>query len=215
MNKTKKSEEKVKIKNEFLDTIKDLEQMTEITNLVKDNRIVFNVKGINYRVRKPNYNEQLEIEKFRRKEYLRLINDDTMFFRKQWIEKYRKKGIYIDKMETDIKRLQSEIEKLMLRLAKTDNKTDIEKLKNQIEKLRNEQATINIEKTDLLSYSVEDQLLVAVNSYYTYIVLEKQTKDKKWEKAFNNYDDFMDSKNKELISKAFYYVNYIIYSEIL
>ena len=205
-----KKENKKAIKEDFLKTIVDLEEHAELERILKKNEIIFRIGDKTYRVRKPNYEEQLDIEKFRRKKYLDFFSDDTMLTRKQWMEKYKTKGIDLLKMDEDIIKLQNEIEALMLRLAKTTNEQDIKKLKEEILKLRNKQVDINIEKTDFLSYSIEDQLMIAVNSYFTYMVLEIKEVDN-WKRMFANYKEFSQSNNTALISKAFYYINYLIY----
>jgi len=198
--------------------LKDIQMAEEgntMKEVLKDNQIPFKVKSGTYRVRRPSYNEQLKVEDFRRKKYLELIEDDTMKFRKQWIEIYKKKNIDIDKMEVDMKAIQEEIEGLMIRLAQTENPTDVTKLETEIVALKEKQLIINIEKTDYLSYSIEDQIMITVNSYYTYIVLEKRIEvDNKitWEKAFKDYESFSNSIDNELINKAYYYINHIIYA---
>jgi len=207
--------DKKEINKEMVKTISELEKGKEIEQLLKDNKIAFKVKEQVYRVRKPTYAEQLDIEKHRRKTYAKYVDDDDMFFRRQWVEKYQKKGIDIPEMEQKMIRLQDDIEKLQIRLAKTNNKKDIEKLKNDISELRVQQMTINIEKTDLLSYSIEDQLTLEVNSYYAYLVLEKKVGEDKWEKVFRGYKEFANSSDSELINKTFYYVNYLVFAPTL
>ena len=207
MEENKKEE----IQRELLKTITELEKTSEIEHLLKDNTIVYRVNDIDYRVRKTNYADQLDIEKYRRKKYFELVSDDNMMFKKQWVEKYKGKGIDIKKMEDDISRLQAEIDSLLLRLATTTSQPDIDTLKKDITGLKGEQIAISVEKTDLLSYSIEDQLQINVNSYYTYVVLEKKENDK-WIRVFAEYPDFLKSSNSELINKSFYYVNYIIYN---
>ena len=205
--------EKEEIKKEFRETMDKLEKTQDVERMIKDNRIHFKVKDVDYKVRKPNYSEQMEIEKFRRKKNLEFMTDDTMLFRKQWVEIYKKKGIDIDKMGDTMRSLQNKIDSLMLRLAKTQNDKDVEKLKNEIIQLKDEQASINIEKTDLLSSSIEDVLNINVTSYYAYIVLERKEGDN-WVKAFATYKDFVNSHDTELLNKCLYNVNYLIYQPL-
>ena len=208
------AEKKVKkeeLKKDFLKTMAGLEKAGEVEKMIKDNRIAFRINDVDYRVRKPNHAEQMDIEKFRRKKYLELMDDDSMMFRKQWVEKYKTKGIDIDAMEKEIVQLQNNVEALLLRLATSTNKKDIEKLKSEIVELKDKQAGLNIEKTDLLSYSIEDQLTIQVNAYYAYSVVEVR-KEEKWVKLFKTYEDFANCKDTDLMNKIFYYVNYLIYT---
>jgi len=200
---------------ELAKTITDIEGENKVENMVKSNKIVFDIDKKNYRVRKPNYKEQEEADTYRRKKYLEYINDDTMLFRKQWIDKYKVKGKDINAMETKMKSLQAEIETMLLRLVKIGDAKEIEKMKNKILKIKEEQASINIEKTDLLSYSIEDKLLLEVNSYVTYLVLDKEIEKDKWEKVFKTYAEFMNSEENALINQAFYYINFLIFSQTM
>ena len=207
----KKEKSKEELAKELVKNIAKVEESDKLENVIKDNQIKFSLGRIAYRVRKPNYAEQSEIEDFRRKKQLEYVKDDSYLFRKQWIEQYKKKGIDVDKMEQDIIRLQNEIEALMLRLAKTTNKVDVDKYKEIIISSKTKQQVLNIEKTDLLSYSIEDSLMVAVNSYYAYLVLEKKSETEEWVKVFSKYEDFRNCNDTMLISKVFYHISFLIY----
>lgn len=202
---------KDELKNELASKLMAIEQTQEVEELIKNNQLVFPVDGQNYKVRKLVYAEQMEVEKFRRKKYLEFMNDDQMLFRKQWIEKYLKKGINIDDMDKKISELQAEIDGLLMRLATTSQNSEVEKLKTEILLLKNKQAEVSIEKTDLLMNSIEDQLMIAINSYYAYMALEHEIEKDKWERAFKTYDEFLNSNNQELLNKTFYFVNLLIY----
>lgn len=206
-------EDKETLKKEFLTIMQRLENEKELEEVIKDNKIVFKVEDTKYRVRKPNYDEQTELEKVRREKYLEMLGDDTMKFRKQWITIYKNKGIDVDKMETEVVTLQTEIDNLLLKMATTTNEEDIEKLRTVITEKKDNQAAINIEKTDLLGYSIEDALMLHATSYYTYLVLEKlEPKVNKWSRVFDNYHAFASSIDADLINKAIYNVNYLIYA---
>ena len=207
-----KKKEKQVLAKEALKVINELEDTVRMENVIKDNKIEFKVKDKVFRVRKPNLTEQQDANKFRRKRYIELVNDDSFLFRKQWIKKYKTKGIDIEKMDAEIHQKQKEMETILLRLAKLDNVKEIEKIKKDVEKLRDEQYAISIEKTDFLAYSIEDQLLISINSYITYLVLEHKDKEK-WIKHFESYKKFEESEEKELLNKAYYYINHLIYSK--
>jgi len=211
MGKDIKEQAKQEASKELAENIIKLEEDMQMKEVVKDNKLVFEANSKIYRIRKLNHAENLELNKFRRKKYLELINDDDMLFRKQWIEKYRKKGIDIEKMEKEMNSIQTDIEKLMVRLATTNEKQDIEKLRTEIIDLRLKQASISNEKTNLLSYSIEDKLTIDVNSYYTYLALEIQKDKDKWEKAFSTYENLLNSQDDMLLNKAFYHANFLIY----
>ena len=123
-----------------------------------------------------------------------------------------KKGIDIVKKEKKIRSVQYEIETLMLKLAKTAEPKNIDKLTLDIKKLRDEQFALSMDITDLLNYSIENQLTISVNSYATYLVLECK-ENKEWKRAFESYEKFEKSDDDGLITKSFYYLNFLMYGE--
>ena len=202
--------EKRVIAKEALKALAEIEETTKMENLVKDNKIEFVVEGVTYRVRKPSFTERQEADTSRRKKYLEFINDASYFFKRQWIDKYKAKGIDITAMEQKIKSYQGEIEQLLLRLATAVEPKDVETLKKEIYAIRDEQFSLSIEVTDLLAHCIENQLVVYTNAYTTYMVLETKVGED-WKKVYNTYDEFMKS-DSEVINQAFLYINYLIYS---
>jgi len=89
----KEKQEKRQISKEALQAIANLEESLKLEKVIKDNKVEFMVGDCKYRVRKPNYGEQLKSEKERRTKYSELVDDDSYYFRKQWVEKYKKKGV--------------------------------------------------------------------------------------------------------------------------
>jgi len=197
---------------EALQALAEIESTTNMENLVKDNKIEFVVADKTYRIRKPSFVERQNIDTIRRKEYLRLMADESYFFRKTWIEKYLKKGIDINAMESKVKAFQGEIEAVLLRLAVAVEPKDVELLKKEIYSLRDAQFSLSMETTDLLAHSIENQLLVFTNSYTTFVVLEQKVGED-WNKLFESYSDFMASDSK-VIEQAFMYINYLVYNHI-
>ena len=212
MSKEQK-QEKMLMAKEALKAMQELEDSVKLENIIKDNKIEFKSGDKNYRVRKPIITEQQEIDDARRKKYLELVKDGSYLFKKQWIEIYKKKGIDVAKIENDMKKLEDEVKRLLLRLAKTTGKKAVEELKNQILKLRDEQYIISIEKTDLLSYSIEDQVYIYAKSYTAYLILEVK-KDDKWVKYFKSFGEFEKCEDNNLVSKLFYFFDYLLYSQV-
>jgi hypothetical protein len=200
---------KKQIAREALQALAEIEETTKMETLVKDNKIEFKVGEEIYQIRKPSAVERQEIDTSRRKKYLELINDSSFYFRRQWVEKYKAKGIDINAMEQKVKSYQGDIEQLLLRLATATEPKDVQTLKKEIYSLRDEQFSLSMEITDLLSHSIENQLLMYTNSYTTYIVLEKK-EGENCTKLFSTFDEFMKSES-EVINQAFLYINYLIY----
>ena len=204
--------EKKTIAKEALQALAEIEEVTKMENLVKDNKIEFAVTGATYRVRKPSFVERQEVDTARRKKYLEYINDASFFFKSQWIDKYKIKGVDIVAMERKIKSYQGDIEQLLLRLATSIEPKEVDSLKKEIYDIRDAQFSLSIEVTDLLAHSIENQLVVYTNSYMTYIVLEKKTEET-WTKVYGTFDEFQKS-DSEVINQAFMYINYLIYQHV-
>ena len=205
------NKEKQEIAKNALKVLKELEDETKLENLIVDNKIVYKHNDEYYRVRLPNFSEQQELSTAKRKKYIEFISDDSFLFRKQWKKKYKAKGIDIDKMDEKINLYTSDMRNKLLRLAKiVNNIKEIETLKTEIEDLREKQFALSMEKTDLLSYSLEDQLMIFSNGYLTYLMLERKTEDKQWVRHYESYESFEKSNNSELINTALYYMNYLI-----
>ena len=206
MNKNEKKE----LAKRQLKVLNDLEESMATEHIIKNNAIRFKSGDKQFRVRKPNFIERQEVFTIQRKKYLELIQDDSMLFKKQWVGLYKKKDIDIIKMEVEMKNIQAEMEALLLKLVKVDDAKAIGNIKNEITDLRRKMWDINVEKTDLLQHSIEDQLLLFVNSYTSYLMLEVKDEDN-WSKYFKTYDDFQNCKNDDLITKVFDYMSHLIY----
>ena len=206
----KVSQDRINQAEQLAKEIGELESMTEVENLIKDNEIKFKLadREVQYRIRMPNYEEQRELEKFRRKKYLELIQDESIKFQKEWIEIYKKKGIDIVAMEEKVVKLGREEEALMLKLAETSQELRVNELKEKILKIRKEISITQVEKTDLLSYSLEDLLMTEISSYIVSLVLEKLENDK-YVKVFKDYDECSKSQDSILFNKSFYYSSFL------
>jgi hypothetical protein len=203
--------EKMEQAKKLAEEIGELEQMSDVENMIKNNIIEFSLdnRDVKYRVRLPVYEEQIKLEKFRRAKYLEFVQDNNIKFQKEWIKIYKDKGIDILEMEQKVISLTKQMQEKQLKLAETSEEIRVEKLKSEIIELTKEVSAIHIEKTDLLSYSLEDLMLIEVGSFYTYLVLEKLVEDK-WVKVYNTYDEASKSKDNTLFSKAFWYVSSLL-----
>jgi hypothetical protein len=204
-----------KNKNEIaksaLKALVDLEEKTNLETLVKDNVIRFVINKQEYRLRRPTQADQEDANAYRGNEYLKLMNDDNALFKEQWIERYKKKGIDIKKMEAKVREYNQQIKDLLMKLATAKTPKNIEILKKEIEALKEKQFEISIKLTDLLSYSIEDQLNIRTTTYLCYLVLEKKEKDK-WVKAYKDLQLFKTETDARITNQALYFINYLIYN---
>ena len=129
---------------------------------------------------------------------------------------YEKKGINIAEITKKQLELTSQIEETELRLAKLGEEKEkdvkaITELKVNIYNLMAERNSLSLEKMELLSDSIENELLIFINSYTCALVLEQKESGNNWVKVFNSYDDFTKSNRSNLIEKASYYLSLIIF----
>lgn len=217
-------ENREKMVERVSETINELESISQVENMIKDNKIEFKVKDICYRVRIPTWGEEEEANKYRMIKYKELLTEldekgnKIYLFRDEWQKILKNQNVDIDKMDSNIKQLQLDVNALLLRLAETKNDIGINNLKKEIQELRKRQADISMQKANYLEYSIEEQLRYYSNCFLTYLVLEKKVivkKDDKeietWERTFANYSIFKHNDNHELIQKAIFFMNYIIY----
>jgi hypothetical protein len=202
--------EKMKECEKLAKDIGELEGMDEVENKIKNNIIEFSIdnRDIKYRVRLPNYEEQQEFSKYRRKKHLKFMQDESVKTEKQWKEIYLKKGIDIDEMDKKVSLLNRSMQEKMLKLAETNEEIRVEKLKEEILTIRKNIAETQVEKTDYLTDSLENLLLVSVSGFMVYLILEKLVEDK-WVKVFTSYDECKKSKDSALFNKAFYYSTFL------
>ena len=117
--KESKIKEKHLLAKEGMKAISEIEETVKMENVIKDNKIVFKSGDNSFRVRKPTLSEQQEIDTIRRKKYMELVRDDSFMFKKQWVEIYKKKGIDINKLEDDAKKIQDDLRGLLSSISST------------------------------------------------------------------------------------------------
>ena len=192
--------------------LQQLNEKEQLTADIKNNKKEFEVKGIKYRVHKPTNAEGLQVRKARTKKYIELLKDDTYMLREQLIDLYKGKGVDIEQLEADIKEISLQIEDIQEKVAPipTESKEIISNYEQQVKDLIQKQSEISIRLSELLEYSVENEILEFSNLFLIYSVLEK-SKDDKWVKCFDNYDAFLNSDNEALILEATYNLSMLVF----
>ena len=203
---------KERLQKELALKLQQLNEKEQLEGLIKDNKIPFEVKGIKYRVHKPTNAEGLQVRKARTKKYIELLKDDTYMLREQLIDLYKGKGVDIKQLEEDIKEINLQIEDIQEKVAPipTESKKLISNYEQQVKDLIQKQSKIAIRLSELLEYSVENEILEFSNLFLIYSVLEK-SKDDKWVKCFDNYDAFLNSDNEALILEATYNLSMLVF----
>ena len=193
---TELSEEKQKALDDVQSKVSQTINKDFIEDITRDNKMEFTHDAIKYRVAKPNYNQKQEIYRERVKKFTELLKDSAYSLEKDLKKHYLTRDIDIDAMTNRLKGLEEKKTTLQYKLGellKNDgSEKDGESLKKEIEDIQREQQAIVIEKQTLLEYSIENQVVIYMYNYMTYLITEKQVGEK-WVKAFSSFDEFMNT----------------------
>jgi hypothetical protein len=174
--------------------------------LIKDNMICFNIKEINYRVRLLNLREKEELDNLRRKKFGQLLQDKDLMLESKLVEVYKERGIDIEAMKERMRKIDSELHENQLllgeSLAKAESETIFKAYEDKITVLLAEKNIIYIQKSELLQYSIEEQLLNYVAELITYLSTEIEESEGKYKRMWTNLEDFKNCDNMELSDRA-------------
>ena len=180
-------------------------ELSRIGELIKDNRITFEYNNKQYRVRLLNLKEKEELDQLRRKKFGQLMKDKDIFLEKDLIIQYKERGIDIEDLDEQIKKIGAEQYDLQIKLGEAISKNEGEPVlkgyKEQIEDLMTHKQIINTQKNLLLEFSLENSLLNYVAQVITYLSLEEKI-DNKWQRMFNSLEAFQTYEDEKLINKA-------------
>lgn len=185
--------------------VEEMEKNTELAKveeMVKDNKISFAHEGKEYRVRLLNQKEKEELDTLRRKKFGQLIQDKDILLEKDLIKVLIGRGIDIDSSNDEIRKYDAEESSLQMKLGEAIAKNEpggiLEEYKKQIDDLRLKKAIINTQKTLLLEYSLENQLLNYVAKVITYLSSDILV-DGVWKRLFNSFTEFENYSDDKLI----------------
>ena len=183
--------------------VKDALDKDFIEDVTKNNVCEFTYNDIKYRVAKINYQQKQDIYKERVKKFTALLKDHEYFLEKDLKKMYSERGIDIDAMTKQIINLGNKKTALQIKLGEALKKeasdADCLALKKEIESIEQDQRAVAMEKQTLLEFSIENQVILHMYNYMTYVISEKLVQDK-WVKAFKSFEEFMQS-DEELVTK--------------
>ena len=192
----------------ILDKIKEDHDLSKFEELVKDNKIEFEFDGQKYQVRMLNVAEKDELDSLRRKKFGQLIQDKDILLEKDLIRVYKERGLDLEEINEQIRKLDTERYSITLKLGESIadkiGEAVLKEYKNQINNLQDKIYILALQKSSLLTYSLENQLTNYVVKVLTYLSLEIY-KDEKYVKAFKSIEDFEKNVNEKLIEKSIYY----------
>lgn len=221
MGKTKKN----KINNL---TIKELNNVynklknvlnTEITeNMLKNNIIEFEYNKVNYRIKRPTFKQRQEAYEKQVEKRLELLQNSKYMLEDDLKKLYKeKRNIDIDDIIKQINILENQKNNYQLKLGEAlknkvpENEKKV--YKEEIKKIEDKQNLLSIKKTNLLEFSIENQTLIFVYSYLTYLITEKKDGNK-WIKAWKTYDNFLNT-DDNIINTISWYSGIILRNELV
>ena len=198
--------------NEAMKILKEIGENNDLSMLeehIKDNIIDFKYGDKFFRVRMLNRAEKEELNTLRVRKFGELIQDKNILLEKDLRKIYKDRDVAdLDELDEKIRKLESEKSSIQLKLGESISEkvgeSALKVHKDKIELLKTEITILLIQKSNLLTFSLENQLMVYVSEYITYLSLDIK-KDDEWERMFKSYTDFKQYKDDKLIEKAAYY----------
>jgi len=186
-------------------------ELSRVGELIKDNRIIFDYKDKKYRVRLLNLKEKEELDMLRRKKFSQLVQekDDkgnyVYLLEQDLIKILKERGLDIEEINDEIKKLDSRLIKIQLdlgeSLSKNEGEVILKTYEEDIKEVILQKQVLFTQKNLLLTYSLENCLENYVYQVITFLSFEK-LEEEIWIKAFDNLEDFQNCKDENLIIKA-------------
>ena len=212
-------------KQEAEELVKGFERnkdLAKIESLIKDNIVEFEYKDKSYRVRLLNLREKEELNQLISKKVNSMLQEkdeqgNYVYLTEKALIKLLKErdDIDVNTINDDIKKVEAEENNLMLKLGEAISKNEMETVlktyKEQIEDLRIKRMTLDTQKTLILEFSLENQILGFQSKFITYLTLEIKDNDT-WKRLFNSleeFDDCLDDSLKEEAAKYSVLLQYI------
>jgi len=185
--------------------------LKRVEEFIKDNKITFDYEGKQYRVKMLNLREKEELDILRRKKFSQLLqakddqNNYVYLLEKDLIKVLKDRGMNIDEIDDDLKKLDSEFSRIQLELGESLSKNEGEAIlktyEDNIQAIISQKQILSTQRNLLLTYSLENCLENYVYQVITFLSLEK-LEDELWIKAFDTLEDFQNYKDENLIIKA-------------
>jgi hypothetical protein len=177
-------------------------ELDKMESIIKDNKIDFTLNDKQYRVRLLSLRDKEELDELRRKKFTQLLKDKDVVFEENLIKLYKEKGIDINSIKDEINKLENERITIELKLGEALSKNSgdaiLKAYKEEIEKNNYLIQIKLIQKSDLLAYSFENQLLNYVAKLIAYLSLDILENDK-YKRLFNTIEEFDNCEDEKLI----------------
>lgn len=187
---------------EMVDLFKDNSLMNLAEMAVQNNEIVFEDEGITYRVRKATFQEKQAGNNHRMKKYIELLKDKDCLLEKDLKKLYKDRGIDLDDMDKQLTVLSTQQKSLMFDLGDSIKakkpKTELMKYKEEIITVTKAIQELNVEKQQLLEFTLENRVIMEVYSYLIWTTSEKKVGNE-WVKIWNTHDEFLGATPNNLL----------------
>jgi hypothetical protein len=178
--------------------------LSKVEELIRDNKISFEHKEQKYRVRLLNNQEKRTLDEMRSKKYGQMLQDKDILMEKDLIKQYKEREIDIDKITEEIQKLNSQDFDVQIKLgeaiSKKDSTTVLNAYKEQILDLRTKKHILDTQKTLLLEFSLENQLLSYVSMIITFLSSDILIEGI-WQRCFKTFEEFEVCEDNKLIDK--------------
>jgi len=193
----------------ILREIHENNDMSLLEEEIKDNQIEFKYGDNFFMVRMLNRAEKEELNTLRVRKFGELIQEKNILLEKDLRKIYKERGIAdVDELDEKIRKLEAEKNSTQLKLGESISEKVAEVAlkvhKDKIDALKTEISILLIQKSNLFTFSLENQLMNYVSEYITYLCLDIK-KDDEWQRMFKSYKEFKQYKDEKLIEKAAYY----------
>ena len=189
----------------MITAMNDDKEMANAEQFIADNKIEFEYNETLYRVRLLSLKEKEELHTMRLLKFGELFQDKRMMLESKLIEVYKERGIDIELINDKIRALDAEMKLVKLdlgkALAKNENEVILKNYEEKFNNLKHQQQILSIQKTDLLTPSIEHQLENYVAEYITYLSLDTYI-DENWKRTFKTFEEFENFEDDELINRA-------------
>lgn len=197
-------------KDEIQQKMQDMDDKYKLSLLsekIKDNYYDFKYKDDEYRIRLLTVRDREELEILKRTKYSQLLRNTDILMEKDLKELYKKRGIDIDAIDTEIKVKVQEKQNIQLKLGEglSEKKSEqlLESMALNISKLDLDIMTLSIQKKDLLEPSFENLFYMYIEQCIAFLCCEKKVEDK-FIRAFNSFDEFLSIEEELLTTVALY-----------
>lgn len=191
---------------EQLKKLQESGNLSILEEMIKNNHIEFELNDKKYRVRLLGLKEKEELNTLRLIKFGQLIKNKDILLEKDLIKVYKEREIDILELDEKMRKLELQIHNLQLKLgesiAKNESESVLKAYETQIRQLDEEDKILYMQRTNLLQFSLENQLLCYVSEIITYLSTDMLDDNEIWKRVWDSLESFENCKDEDLITAA-------------